>query len=386
MRFAACVCLATALLAAAQQTVELQPDAAAVAAGGQQVSGDGDGGARSCAGASHTLPAAPTQHSLPPPQVAGMTLSVQPGAVSLQGIRLQGGRVAAVRFLPGALSVAEAIFPRRTLTLDWQQLHTQGGRGSSYSITATLPPEVSWQAVSQAVAYCEQCGGYTGVLATAQLLPQPGSNGEASSGTVAFIFEGVQLAPAGQPGQQQVAERSDGQPTDGAAASGSGRRLQQAPAAPIPSSSSATCQLDLGGRTFAACKPLNQIGEKFDLLWSLQDLGEPQHAASCVHAALCVPRGRLLRRASEQHPAALLVHAPAGALCNALKPAACRPSRRQRHQHADNGPAGGGAGGGWLGGGRLPSLARAHAGLHRHDPEDLLCLQHRCGGAGRSLP
>lgn len=170
---------------------------------------------------------------------------------------LRGGSLAAVRFLPNSLDVAEAIFPRRTLLLDWH-LTQEGG---TYSVEATLPPEVSWTDVSQAVVYCESCSGFTGMLASAAV-PQEGGGadgggqGSASGGTVAFIFQNAQLAPPGaqqpqqaqQPAQQLTASRSAPGET---AAGGSGRRLQQQSAAPP-----ADCSLQVGDQTlrFERCQ------------------------------------------------------------------------------------------------------------------------------------
>lgn len=161
---------------------------------------------------------------------------------------LHGGSLAAVRFLPNSLVVAEAIFPRRTLLLDWQLTH----EGSTSSVVATLPPEVSWTAVSQAVAYCESCGGFTGVLASAQV-PQPGG-ASGSGGTVAFIFQNAQLAPAGTDPPQQPQAQAAAQVTAGASAAGagaSGRRLQQQSPAPP-----ADCSLQVGDQTlqFERCQ------------------------------------------------------------------------------------------------------------------------------------
>lgn len=166
---------------------------------------------------------------------------------------LRGGSVAAVRFLPNSLDVAEAIFPRRTLTLDWQQTY----EGSTFSVAATLPPEVPWTAVSQAVVYCENCAGFTGVLARARL-PQAGggaSDGGASGeGTVAFVFQNAQLAPAGAQQPQQGAALQSQMPlaAAGAPAGGaSGRRLQQQQQEPPPD-----CSLQVGDQTlrFERCQ------------------------------------------------------------------------------------------------------------------------------------
>lgn len=175
---------------------------------------------------------------------------------------LRDGSVAAVRFLPNSLDVAEAIFPRRTLLLDWQQTH----EGGTYSVVATLPPEVSWTAVSQVVAYCESCGSFTGVLASAAVPPAGGeagggNGGSGSGGTVVFIFQNAQLVPAdpGQPQQvqQAVPQLKAAQASSGASAAGissatgaSGRRLQQSQGPP------ADCSLQVGDQTlrFGRCQ------------------------------------------------------------------------------------------------------------------------------------
>lgn len=229
-RVAAALLLAWALCCGATST-QLQPDAAALAAGG--------------------------------PQADGWTFTVDPGgSVGLHGITLRDGSVAAVRFLPNSLDVAEAIFPRRTLLLDWQQTH----EGGTYSVVATLPPEVSWTAVSQVVAYCESCGSFTGVLASAAVPPAGGeagggNGGSGSGGTVVFIFQNAQLVPAdpGQPQQvqQAVPQLKAAQASSGASAAGissatgaSGRRLQQSQGPP------ADCSLQVGDQTlrFGRCQ------------------------------------------------------------------------------------------------------------------------------------
>lgn len=176
--------------------------------------------------------------------------------LSLLHRSLHGGSVAAVRFLPNSLDVAEAIFPRRTLLLDWQQTH----EGGTYSVVATLPPEVSWTAVSQVVAYCESCGSFTGVLASAAVPPAGGDTGGGngssdSGGTVAFIFQNAQLAPAGggqpQQAQQAAPQLAANQATSGTSAAGaSGRRLQQSQEPPPD------CSLQVGDQTlrFERCQ------------------------------------------------------------------------------------------------------------------------------------
>jgi hypothetical protein len=63
--------------------------------------------------------------------------------------------VSAVRYLPNEiLELDGALVSNLPLDLDWQLQHDADGSGSSSSsLVAALPPHVSWQAISQAVAH-----------------------------------------------------------------------------------------------------------------------------------------------------------------------------------------------------------------------------------------
>lgn len=153
--------------------------------------------------------------------------------------RLQGRQLAAVRFLPGSLDAAEA-------TLDWEQRFDAGtgggeggskGGGPSYSITATLPPGASWKDVGHVVTCFEDASGHRRLLSST-LVAAGGGGG----GTVAFVFQGVQLAAPG---------------------SGRGRVLQQAAGASAPAAEPAAlppdCTLQVGDQAlaFQGCQAVN---------------------------------------------------------------------------------------------------------------------------------
>lgn len=134
------------------------------------------------------------------------------------------------------------------MALDWEQQYHAGPSaaalraGGSYSLLAVLPTDDSGpQPVSRVVAYCEDCSGFSGTLATAEVQPGPP---HASGGTVTFVFQGVQLRGAAAVG----------------GAGSRGRELQQAPAAPTPQPLP-DCSLQVGDQqlTFEGCQaaPLN---------------------------------------------------------------------------------------------------------------------------------
>ena len=105
--------------------------------------------------------------------------------------------MAAVHYLPSkSLEIDGALVSDLSLKLDWQLQHDAdsggGGGGSSSSLVAALPPQVDWQAISQAAVHCQDCDGFTGSLGAAAISLEASS--KVGSGTVVFVLKNVQLA------------------------------------------------------------------------------------------------------------------------------------------------------------------------------------------------
>ena len=131
--------------------------------------------------------------------------------------------MAAVHYLPSkSLEIDGALVSDLSLKLDWQLQHDAdsggGGGGSSSSLVAALPPQVDWQAISQAAVHCQDCDGFTGSLGAAAISLEASS--KVGSGTVVFVLKNVQLAwpEAGTQRRRRLQQQQDGAAPAAAAA------------------------------------------------------------------------------------------------------------------------------------------------------------------------
>jgi hypothetical protein len=118
------------------------------------------------------------------------------------------------------LEIDGALVSDLSLKLDWQLQHDAdgGGGGSSSSLVAALPPQVDWQAISQAAVHCQDCDGFTGSLGAAAISLEASS--KVGSGTVVFVLKNVQLAwpEAGTQRRRRLQQQQDGAAPAAAAA------------------------------------------------------------------------------------------------------------------------------------------------------------------------